>query len=168
MGTAGAEPIWARPSENTMAPLLVFQVKQGEVIPGTQIIPQEGPVKGKLRSGAQGYRRFQNRPNGAGLPGGIKELGGSNPVRESLDDRQEITLGGGIRIIIDRRLRGADVGKARAHQSVSRKVSQFESPVGSPAPLAQVIQEQFGVGRIINDITHHKPGRAGKPPGPAV
>ena len=80
MGTAGAEPIWANPSENTMFAALVFQIKQGEVIPGTQIIPQKGPVKGKLPSGAQGYRRFQNRPNGAGLPGGIRELGGINPV----------------------------------------------------------------------------------------
>ena len=54
---------------------LVFQIKQGEVIPGTQVIPQEGPVKGKLRSGPQGYRRFQHRPNGAGLPGGIMRTG---------------------------------------------------------------------------------------------
>jgi len=53
---------------------LVFQIKQGEIIPGTHITCQEGPVKGKYRCGVQDYRRFQNRPNGAGLPGGIVDL----------------------------------------------------------------------------------------------
>ena len=77
MGTAGAEPIWANPVGKHDGAAGVFQIEQGEVT-GNGIIPQKSPIKGKCRPSRQGYPPFQNRAGGAGLPGGIRKLGGGN------------------------------------------------------------------------------------------
>ena len=47
MGAAWGEPIWANPSENTMAPLWSFRENRAKSFQGLKSRSQEGPVKGK-------------------------------------------------------------------------------------------------------------------------